>query len=79
MEVTDGANDGNGWRGRIDEKVSQLETWKGEHMKHHEVMTQELRESTRRNDRWSGALALLILLLGIVGPIIAAKIAEGHR
>mgnify|MGYP006931608780 CR=1 FL=1 len=48
-------------------------------MKHHEAMTQEMREATRRNDRWSGAIAILVLLLGIVGPIIAAKLAEGHR
>lgn len=77
--MSEGANEGNGWRGRLEEKVNQLESWKSDHTKEHAVMRDEIRESTRRNDRWSGALAVLILFLSIVGPLIAARLVEGKH
>lgn len=77
--MSEGANEGNGWRGRLEEKVKQLESWKSDHVKEHATMRDEIRESTRRNDRWSGALTVLILLLGIIGPVIAARLVEGKH
>lgn len=76
--MSDGANDGNGWKGQFGEKVHQLEAWRRDHSEEHRNMRLEIKELTKRNDRWSGALALLILLIGIIGPIIAGTIAKGH-
>lgn len=74
--MADNGADGNGWKGKIEEKVAQLETWKRDHYKEHETMRQEMQEATRRNDRWSGALAVLIAIFGLVGPLLVAKLMK---
>lgn len=74
--MTDGANEGNGWRGRLDEKVFQIEAWKRDHEEEHKRMREELRDFTKRNDRWSGALAVLMLIIGLLGPLLAAELVQ---
>lgn len=78
--MSDGANSENGhgeFRGDVKARLTAIEKWQEKHEGEHRAMRTKIEEGTRRNDRWSGAITILVILLGIIGPLLAARLMGG--